>query len=346
MGLIACFMLPLVCHLPIVMQSPVSWVIRPGTMLELISEYRCTIAWIPNFALQFLSRRVRPKDRLNWDLSTLRALINCSEPVRAQSIDEFNQAYEPAGLKPTALQTSYAMAENVFAVTQSDVHITPPRICIDQQELVKHNVAVPVAAGAGAWYVSSGRCLPGNQLRIVSADGRDLPAYEVGEIVLHSDSLFRGYHNRSDLSEAVLKEGWYWSGDLGFSADGNLYVTGRRKDLIIVAGRNFYPQDIEEIVARHQAIHDGRVVAFGLQNPDQGTEDAIVVAELESVTAAVDPVEIERAIKNAVAAELDLAPLAVFLRPPAWIVKSTAGKPARSATREKLLAEHPELLKD
>ena len=104
----------------------------------------------------------------------------------------------------------------------------------------------------------------------------------MGEIVVRSDSLFSGYYNRIDLSEAVLRDGWYWTGDLGFSVDGELYVTGRKKDLIIVAGKNIYPQDVEEIVSRHRAIHDGRVVAFGLANADQGTEDAIIVAELET----------------------------------------------------------------
>jgi fatty-acyl-CoA synthase len=347
MGLIACFMLPLVCHLPIVMQSPLSWVIRPGTMLHLISEYRCTLAWVPNFALQFLSRRVRAEDRENCDLSTLRALINCSEPVRAQSMDEFISAFGSFGMKPSALQTSYAMAENVFAVTQSDVGRTPPRVAVDHKEFSQNNVAVPVAAEGqpGMCFVSSGRCLPGNRVRIVSNEGLELPALQVGEIILQSDSMFEGYYNRRDLSEAVLRDGWYWTGDLGFCVDGDLYVTGRKKDLIIVAGKNIYPQDVEEIVSRHPAIHDGRVVAFGLHNADQGTEDAIIVAELDSVAAVSDPLEIERAIKNAVVSELDLAPRAIYLRPPAWIVKSTAGKPARSATRTKLLAEQPELLK-
>jgi len=95
MGLIACFMLPLVYHVPVIMQSPLEWVMRPGTMLELISSYRCTLAWVPNFALQFLARRVRPEDRSRYELSSLRALINCSEPVRAASMDEFIAAYEP-----------------------------------------------------------------------------------------------------------------------------------------------------------------------------------------------------------------------------------------------------------
>jgi fatty-acyl-CoA synthase len=349
MGLIACFMLPLVYHLPIVMQSPMDWVVRPGTMLELISEYRCTVAWVPNFALQFLTRRVRPEDRVDYDLSSLRALINCSEPVRARSMDEFQATYVSCGLKSDALQSSYAMAENVFAVTQSGVNgqLVPCRLWVDGKRLVNEHLAVPVAerADGGICLVSSGQCLPGNQVRIVSIDGRDLPDGTVGEILISSDSLFHGYYNRPDLTAKALQGGWYWSGDLGFRLDGELYVIGRKNDLIIVAGKNIYPQDIEEIVYGHPAIHDGRAVAFGLSNPDLGTEDIIVVAEVETEDHLNNGFAIERSLQSAVVAELGVAVRAIYLKPPRWIVKSTAGKPARSTTREKLLAEHPELVR-
>jgi len=119
MGLIACFMLPLVCHLPVVMQSPTDWVMQPGTMIRLISEYRCSLAWIPNFTLQFLARSTRPEERAQYDLSSLRMLINCSEPVRANSMDEFLAAFQPCHLQTNVLQSCYAMAETVFAATQS-----------------------------------------------------------------------------------------------------------------------------------------------------------------------------------------------------------------------------------
>jgi fatty-acyl-CoA synthase len=339
MGLISSFILPLVYHLPIVIQSPVDWVVRPGSMLQLISDHRCTLAWMPNFALQFLARRVRNEDRARYDLSSLRALINCSEPVRAQSMDEFLTAYRPYGLRPNVLKSSYAMAENVFAVTQSDINGYPQRVWVDERQLSERNSAVPISdqAKRAVCLVSSGRCLPGNQVRIASANGDLLGDGEVGEIFIRSDSMFNGYYNRPDLTAAAFQDGWYASGDLGFCISGELYVIGRKKDLIIVAGKNIYPQDIEEIVSRHAAIHDGRAVAFGLYNPELGTEDIVVVAEFNSV-------EIEKDLRNAIVAELDVAPRAIYLVSPPWIVKSTAGKPARSATREKLLIEHPELV--
>jgi acyl-CoA synthetase (AMP-forming)/AMP-acid ligase II len=345
MGLISCFMLPLVCHIPIVMQSPTDWVMQPATMLELVSEHRCTLAWVPNFTLQFLARRVRREDRDGFDLSSLRAMINCSEPVRAQSMDEFTTTYESSGLRSNVLQSSYAMAENVFAVTQSDIEGKPVRLWVDGDRLRNEHIAVTTAAGADGslCFVSSGRCLPGNEVRIASADGETLPDGLVGEILIRSDSLFDGYYNRPDLTAQVLQEGWYWSGDLGFCRDGELYVIGRKKDLIIVAGKNVYPQDVEEIAFAHPSIHDGRAVSFGLYNSALGTEDIVVVAEVERVEELEEALQIERSLRNDIVAELGVAVRAVYLKPPKWIVKSTAGKAARAATKEKLIKEHPEL---
>jgi fatty-acyl-CoA synthase len=346
MGLIACFMLPLRFHLPIVMHSPTDWVVQPGSMPYLISKYRCTLAWVPNFAYQFLARRVPAAQRAEYDLSTLRMIINCSEPVRAQSMDEFYGAYAGCGLRRDALQASYAMAENVFAVTQSGADgSTPARIWVKATKLIDCAIAElcePAQPGA-VCLVSSGKCLPGNRVRIVDAQGNDLPDHHVGEILVQSDSVFDGYYNRPDLTANALRDGWYWSGDLGFQVSGELYVIGRKNDLIIVAGKNIHPHDVEQIAATHPQIHDGRVVAFGLFNSDLGTEDIIIVAEVEDEKDLDHAISIERGIRNAVVAELGVAPRAVYIRPPKWIVKSTAGKPARSTTRHKLLEEHPEL---
>jgi len=347
MGLIACFILPMVCHLHVVMQSPADWVMQPASMLHLISKYRCTLGWVPNFTLQFLAQRVNTEERKEFELGSLRALINCSEPVRAASMDMFTSAYSCCGLQPGVLQTSYAMAENVFAVTQSrvDGKSEPRRIWIDSEKYLSEHLAVPLAEGSSkaSCFVSSGECLPRNEVKIVSDDGRELPPGHAGEVLIRSDSMLDDYYNRPDLTAQSLRNGWYWSGDLGFYLDGELYVTGRKRDLIIVGGKNIYPQDVEEIAGSHPKIHDGRAVAFGVYNSSMGTEEIVIVAEVQDVADLPDSGEVDRAIRSAIVAELGVAPRGVFLKPPRWIVKSTAGKPARSATREKFLAEHPEL---
>lgn len=347
MGLIACFMLPMVCHIPVVMQSPLDWVMHPETMLQIIGEYKCSLAWMPNFAFQFVSRRTPPSRWAQYDLSPARALINCSEPVRWSSMQEFQNAFSAIGLKSGVLQSSYAMAENVFAVTQSDISGAsgPARVWADSQRFRSEHLIIPVAEGTpgAVCFTSSGRVLPGNEVRIASDAGALLTSGHVGEILVKSDCLFTGYYNRPDLTAQTIIDGWYYSGDLGFTLEGELFVVGRKKDLLIVGGENLYPQDIEEIVASHTAIHDGRVVAMGVYNPDLGTEDIVVVAEVERQELLADAMEIEREVRNLVVVGIGVAVRTILLKPPKWIVKSTAGKAARSVTREKLMKEHPEL---
>jgi acyl-CoA synthetase (AMP-forming)/AMP-acid ligase II len=342
MGLIACFILPMVCHVPVVMQSPVDWVMHPETMLQIISEHQCTLAWLPNFAFQFVPRRVPADRRHEYDLSSLRALINCSEPVRTSSMVEFQKAF---GVKSAVLQSSYAMAENVFAVTQSDLTQPPAQLWADGQQFRGAHRIVKVAEGTpgAVWFTSSGRLLHGHQMRIESDAGAVVGDGAVGEILIKSDCLFDGYYNRADLTAQAMVDGWYRTGDLGFCLDGELYVAGRKKDLLIIGGENVYPQDVEELVAAHPTVHDGRVIAMGVYNTDLGTEEIVVVAEVENEALLARTAEVEQEIRSRIVGGLGVAVRTIVLKPPKWIVKSTAGKPARSATREKLLKEYPEL---
>ena len=342
MGLIAAFMLPMVCHVPVVMQSPLDWVMQPESMLQAVSHHKCTLAWMPNFAFQFLPRRSPQSRWRDYDLSSLRALINCSEPVRFSSMSEFQKAF---GVSDRVLQSSYAMAENVFAVTQSDIEHGPMTIWADGQQFRSaHRItSVPQQTAGALPFTSSGRLLPNQSVRILSDSDEPLPEACVGEIVMQSDCLFAGYYNRPDLTGQAIVEGWYHTGDLGFMLDRELYVVGRKKDLLIVGGENIYPQDIEELVGAHPAIHDGRAVALGVYNPNLGTEDVVVVAEVDREESLSDSARLEQEIRGRIVAGLGISVRTIFLKPPRWIVKSTAGKPARSATREKLFREHPEL---
>lgn len=346
MGLIAGFLLPMVYHLPLVLQSPLDWVMRPQSMLQAIDEHRCTLAWQPNFAFQFLARRTPREQRDSFNLSSLRALVNCSEPVRATSIDEFRQAFAGTGLLPGAISASYAMAENVFAVSQSCVGEAggPRRIWALQSTFRSDHRVVPVdATTPGAiCFVSSGKLLPGTQVRLLAEGGDELAAGYVGEILLRTDCLFEGYWNHPDLTAQAMADGWYRTGDLGFVLEDELYVVGRKKDLLIVAGENLYAQDIEEVVSSDPDIHDGRVIAIGAFNPALGTEEIVVVAELEHEELLGETAVIEQRIRQSVVQALGVAVRTVLLKPPLWVVKSTAGKPSRSASKARLHQEHPE----
>ena len=302
MGLIACFMLPMVCHLHLVMQSPLDWVMYPSSMLEIVTRHKCTLSWQPNFAFQFIPRRTPQNRRDGCDLSSLRAVINCSEPVRTASMDEFERAFSAIGLRPGVLQSSYAMAENVFAATQSNISRSagPRRIWADGREFRSQHRIVPVTENCegAVSFTSSGALLPNHEVRIVSGSSAELSDGAVGEILLKSDCLFEGYYNRPDLTAEAIVDEWYRTGDLGFLMDGELYVVGRKKDLLIVGGENIYPQDIEEIVAAHPAIHDGRAVALGVFDKDLGTEEIIVVAEVDRDELLINPEELELEIRK------------------------------------------------
>ncbi len=167
-------------------------------------------------------------------------------------------------------------------------------------------------------------CLPNTTIRIASDSGEILPDAHVGEILIQGDCLFSGYFNRPDLTSQAIVDGWYHTGDLGFLLGRELYVVGRKKDLLIIGGENIYPQDVEEIVSTHPAVHDGRVIAFGVYNRDLGTEEIFVVAEVENQELLTAAESIEPEIRAQVVAGLGIAVRTIFLKPPKWIVKSTS----------------------
>ena len=168
-----------------------------------------------------------------------------------------------------------------------------------------------------------------------------LPGH-VGEIQIRSRSLFASYYGRPETRQSLFQDSWYRSGDSGFLYQGELFVLGRQDDVIIVAGRNIFPEDVEAIAARHPLIQDGRVVAFGVDSPELGTQDLIIVAELKSRHLDVDRTTISVEIRQAIRLELDISPRQVAVVDPPWLIKSSAGKPARSATREKFFKQRLE----
>jgi acyl-CoA synthetase (AMP-forming)/AMP-acid ligase II len=344
MGFVACFLLPLLHGIRLVEMSPFDWVLRPQMLFQAISRHRGTLCWLPNFAFSFMAQSVKLEPGAEHpDLSSIRAWINCSEPVMASSMRKFVERFEPLGAGWRQMSASYAMAENVFAATQ-----TQPggirELTVDRNAFINDHAAAPVADGAvnAMVFVSSGKPLPTTELQIRGDNDERIENGQVGEIWLRGTHRFSGYFGSDELTRAAIDaEGWYKTGDLGFIHDGDLFVTGRSKDLIIIQGRNFYPNDIERSVGEIEGISVGRVVAFGLPDEATGTEQLIVLAEAGDASAG-DPHVLALRVRNCVAQEFNCTPADARVVPPRWLVKSTSGKPARADNRAKYIAEFRE----
>jgi acyl-CoA synthetase (AMP-forming)/AMP-acid ligase II len=343
MGLIAGFLMPILSGIPLVIMSPFDWVRAPYKLLQSISKYRGSLTWLPNFAYNFCAQKIRDRHIEGVDLSSLRAVINCSEPVRWESHIAFYERFKDYGLRFEALQTSYAMAENVFGVTQSQLGSVPAVEEIDREAFMIERVAQSPDDGRSSMkMMSSGQPLENARVKVVDESGNALPERVVGELALQSDCMLSGYFNRPDLTEKAFRDGWYLTGDYGYVSNGEIFVSGRKKDLIIVGGKNIYPQDLETLTHEVPGVHAGRSVAFGLFDEAQGTEEVVIIAEVESE----DPEEQQRtadAIRLHVTKNSAIALRYVKVVGPKWILKTSSGKTARSANKEKFLRELQEV---
>lgn len=339
MGLIAGFIMPILRGLPLVLSSPFDWVRAPHKLLHSITHYKGTLCWLPNFAYNFLVQKTRERTLEGVDLSSVRGFINCSEPVRWESHRLFREKFIPYGLGPHALQTCFAMAENVFAVTQSDLRTGPREEVIDREAFMVQRIAREPQAGQPSMkMLSSGRPLANVQVRIQGGHAKQLGEGEVGEIALKSDCMLSGYFNRPDETRQAFHEGWYLTGDYGYLSHGELFVSGRKKDMIIVGGKNIYPQDLEALTYEVPGVHSGRSVAFGMFDEEQGTEEVVVIVEVDSDDPAVH-LRVAEEVRQYVTRNSAIALRHVRAVGPRWIIKTSSGKTARSSNREKYLQE-------
>ena len=345
MGLIAGFIFPIMNRNHLVLMSPFDWIRAPYRLMQAVSEYQGTLTWLPNFAFNFCASKIRKRDLEGVNLSSLRGVINCSEPMHWKSHQMFLEYFGPYGLRPNALATCYAMAENVFAVSQGGIDAPINIDLIDGKQFVQHNQAVPTTEEHGSLRIlSAGRPIENTRVRIIDQAGNDLPDRTLGEIAIQSNCMLAGYYHRPDLTEKAFLNGWYLTGDLGYLTDGEIYVTGRKKDLIIVGGKNIYPQDIERLANEVEGVHPGRVVAFGVYNERSGTEDVVVIAEIDGTSEELDfesdnVIHISDEIRKSVTQGSEITLRHVRLVTRNWLLKTSSGKIARSANKEKWLAE-------
>ena len=355
MGLIATFLLPVTLGAMVVSIDAFEWLTRPDMFFDEIARFRGTICWLPNFAFNHLIR-TRDRDR-HYDLSSMRAVIDCSEPCKPETIENFIQVFEPHGLRPDAVQVCYGMAEIVFAATQTPSGTQPRRVTIDRAALSERSeiVQLPDDAAGGVRFLSVGRPIKDVELRITArATGgiarlaRGLAEIGIGskrqgvtiagEIEVRSPFLFDGYFRNPAATDAGMEGSWFRSGDIGFILDGELYVCGRSKEMLIVHGRNYYANDIEALVNKLAGVKPGRVVAVGVFDSVTGTEEAVVLAET-TLPDLADRAELEMAIRKRVFDVLNLTLRRVDIAGEGTLVKTTSGKISRNENIKRLSGE-------
>jgi acyl-CoA synthetase (AMP-forming)/AMP-acid ligase II len=335
MGLITSFLLPVWLGVPILSIDPFEWTRQPSLLFDAVQDYRATHVWLPNFALLHHVRSARGSR--TWDLSSLAAIVCCSEPCKPEAFDAFLRRFTAWGLKESVLQTSYAMAETVFAVTQSRTGKPVRRLCVDRAALqTRARAVMPSEDADQVVLLSNGPPVAGCEVRILS-DGKFADERVVGEVCIAAPWLFSGYYNNPDATQQAFHGSWLRSGDLGFLDQGEIFVVGRLKDVIIVNGKNIFAHDVEAAVSRVPNVKPGRAVAFGYYVESLGSEQLVVVAE--RLDQADNDTTAASLLNHAVAEEVGVGCGDVRMVEPGWLVKTTSGKISRSENIKKYMRE-------
>ncbi|MEO7998575.1 MAG: AMP-binding protein, partial [Gemmatimonadaceae bacterium] len=339
MGLIAAFHVPLVHGIPIVQLDAFAWVVRPGELLQAIASEKATLCWLPNFAFNLIADRVRDRDIPPNACESIRLITSCSEPVRYSSIQQLVRKLAPHGLRTTAIGASFAMAETTFAITQTPIGTSPVVEFVLRTRIASGAAELAIGEGGEATRacVSSGQVISGCAVRVVNASGDVARDGAIGSIEVQSVSLFNAYRHNEAATTKAFRDDWFVTGDVGYLRTGELFVIGREKDLIIVAGKNIYPEDVEDAVGRVEGVAAGRAVAFEVDDEERGTGQIGIVVETSETD--VTTLKALRSLVARIGTDFDVPINHVFFAPPRWLIKSSSGKLSRSANAARALAE-------
>jgi 1-acyl-sn-glycerol-3-phosphate acyltransferase len=334
MGLIGAWLGSIYHACPLVLMSPLDFLARPERWLWAIHQHRGTVTAAPNFAFELCLRHLDPARLQGLDLSSWRYAANGAEPVAAETMARFAAAFHPYGLRREALAPVYGLAECSVGLAVSPPGRGPVIDRVQRAALGRGEALPAMADDADALsLVACGRPLPGHEVRIVDAAGRELPERRVGRLEFRGPSATCGYYRNAAASARLICNGWLDSGDLAYLVDGDIVITGRIKDTIIRGGRNLYPYELEEAVGSLPGVRRGCVAVFGVAVAGQGTEKLVVVAESREKDQALREALLQRI--NTLGVELLGAPPDdVVLAPPHSVLKTSSGKIRRAATRD------------
>jgi len=335
MGLIGAWLGSLYYACPLVLMSPLAFLTSPRRWLWAIHNHRGTLSAAPNFAYELCLSKVEDSDIDGLDLSSWRRAFNGAEPVSPQTVRHFSERFARYGFRPEAMAPVYGLAEAAVGLAFPPYGRGPLIDRIQREPFVSLSEAIQAdeADTRALEFVTCGQPLPGYQIRIVDPAGRELPERKEGRLEFRGPSATTGYFRNPDATRGLFDGDWLDSGDLAYIARGDVYLTSRSKDIIIRAGRNIYPYEVEEAVGDITGVRKGCVAVFGSTDPDSGTERIIVLAESrETETAVLEALRDQ--IHVLVTDLLGMPPDEVVLAPPHTLLKTSSGKIRRAAVRE------------
>ena len=336
MGLIGAWLGSMYFAYRLILMSPLTFLARPARWLWAIHNYRGTISAGPNFAYELCVSRIADADLEGLDLGSWRYAFNGAEPVSAQTIARFHDRFAAYGFRPQAMKPVYGLAEVSLGLAFPPTGSLPQVDHISREALMRSGQAVPVDAGAdGALHVvAAGRPLPGYEIRIVDDVGYEAGERREGRLEFRGPSTTQGYFRNPEATRDLFNGDWLDSGDRGYMADGTAYLTGRAKDMVIRAGRNVYPQEVEEALNDVPGLRRGCSAVFGSSDPASGTERLVVLCETRET--APDKLEgLRKQVNDIVVDLLDMPADDVVLAPPGSVLKTSSGKLRRGASRER-----------
>jgi 1-acyl-sn-glycerol-3-phosphate acyltransferase len=334
MGLIGAWLAPLYVGFPLVVMSPLAFLARPLRWLQAMHRWRGTLSAGPNFAYELCLKRIDDAALAGLDLSAWRLAFNGAEAVSPDTVRRFAERFAVCGLRPEAMAPVYGLAEASVGLLFPPLGRVAPIDAVAREAFTRERRAVPAAPDdAGALrFVACGRPLPGHAVRIVDEAGLEVGERSEGRLEFKGPSATRGYFHHPEQTARLFHDGWLDSGDRAYAADGDIYITGRVKDIVIRGGRNLYPQEIEEAVGRVDGVRKGCVAVFGSPDPASGTERLVVLAEVRPARAEAK-VLLRDAVSRAVIDAIGEPPDEVVLAPPHTVLKTSSGKVRRSACR-------------
>lgn len=335
MGLIGAWLGSMYFAMLLVVMSPLSFLSRPERWLWAIHQYRGTLSASPNFGFEFCLLRLKDETIAGLDLSSWRLAFNGAEPVSADSIDGFIRRFQAFGFKAEAMMPVYGLAESSVGLAFPPLHRKPVIDRIKRDVFSHSGQAIPAepADKNALHFVACGHALSGHQIRIVDTNGKELSERQQGGLQLRGPSVTSGYFRNSEATKALFIGDWLDSGDLGYIARGDVFITGRNKDVIIRAGRNVYPPEVEEAVGNIEGIRKGCVVAFAARDRHYSTERLVILAETR-ITDQATIQTLKNQISEISSDLIGLPPDEVILAPPHTVLKTSSGKVRRSACRE------------